>query len=74
MEEGVMKDFNVHYDAKEDVLYLAKEGQEEEVIEVAPGVNLEFDASGKLIGVELFQASHILKDVLKPMERKLEAV
>ena len=69
-----MKDFNVHYDAKEDVLYLAKEGQEEEVIEVAPGVNLEFDASGKLIGVELFQASHILKDVLKPMERKLEAV
>lgn len=31
-----MKDFRVFYDEKEDILYLAKEGQEEEVVEISP--------------------------------------
>ena len=66
-----MKDFRVFYDEKEDILYLAKQGQEEEVMEVAPGVNLEFDKGGQLIGVELFNASTLLKDVIKPMEKKI---
>jgi len=52
-----MEDFKVFYDEKEDVLYLGKEGQEEEVVELAPGINVEFDDSGELIGVELFNAS-----------------
>ena len=30
----------VYYDAEVDVLYLAREGQEEEVVEVYPGLNL----------------------------------
>jgi uncharacterized protein YuzE len=72
MEEGLMKDFRVFYDEKEDILYLAKEGQEEEVLELAPGVNMELDASGKLIGVEVFNASSVFKDVIKPMEKKLQ--
>lgn len=67
-----MEDFKVFYDEKEDILYLAKEGQEEEVVELAPGVNVELDASGKLIGVELFKASALLKDVIKSMDRKLK--
>ena len=67
-----MGDFNVFYDEKEDVLYLAKEGEEEEVVELALGVNVELDASGELIGVELFKASRLLKDVIKPMDRKLK--
>ncbi len=67
-----MEDFNVFYDEKEDVLYLAKKGQEEEVVEIAPGVNVELDASGKLIGVELFKASRLFKDVIKSMDRKLK--
>ena len=51
----------VHYDAEADVLYLAKEGQEEEVVEVYPGMNLELDANRELIGVELLQASELHK-------------
>jgi len=35
-----MEDFKVFYDGKEDVLYFAKEGQEEEVVELGPGVNV----------------------------------
>jgi uncharacterized protein YuzE len=71
MEEGFMKDFKVFYDEKEDILYLAKEGQEKEVIELAPGINVELDNGGQLIGVELLNASALLKDVIKPMEKKI---
>ena len=67
-----MKDFKVFYDEKEDVLYLAKEGQEEEVVELAPGINVELDASGELIGVELFKVSVLFKDVIKSMDKKLK--
>jgi uncharacterized protein YuzE len=66
-----MKDFKVFYDEKEDILYLGKEGQEEEVIELAPGINVELDNGGQLIGVELLNASALLKDVIKPMEKKI---
>jgi len=68
-----MEDFKVVYDEKEDILYLAKEGQEEEVVELSPGVNLELDGAGKLIGVEIFKASSRFKDVIKLMERRLQA-
>ncbi|MBI5695758.1 MAG: DUF2283 domain-containing protein [Nitrospirae bacterium] len=69
----MMEDFKVLYDEKDDILYLAKEGQEEEVVELSPGVNMELDAEGRLIGVEIFKASTRFKDVIKLMERKLEA-
>lgn len=68
-----MEDFKVFYDEKEDILYLAKEGREEEVVELSPGVNIELDSSGKLIGVEVFQASSRFKDVIKLMEKRLQA-
>lgn len=67
-----MKEFKVFYDEDADILYLAKEGEEVEVVEVSPGVNLEFDSNGNLIGVELFNASHMFKNVLKSMEKKLQ--
>jgi len=73
MEENLMKDFRVSYDEKEDILYLAREGHEEEVVELSPGVNVELDASGALIGVELFNASTLFKDVIKSMEKKIQA-
>lgn len=53
-----MEDFKIFYDEEEDILYLGKEGKEEEVVELSPGVNVEIDESGKLIGVEVFKASH----------------
>ena len=67
-----MEDFKIFYDEAEDILYLAKEGEKEEVIEVSPGVNMELDASGKLIGVEIFRASMRFKDVLRQMEKRLQ--
>jgi uncharacterized protein YuzE len=72
MEETLMQDFRVYYDEKEDVLYLAKEGEEEEVVELSPGVNIELDGSGNLIGVEVFKASTLFKDVIKLMEKRLQ--
>ncbi len=66
-----MNDFKVFYDDEEDILFLAKEGEEAEVVEISPGVNMELDSEGKLIGVEVFHASMMFKDVLKSMEKKL---
>ena len=60
----------VHYDPEFDVLYLAREGQEEEVVEISPGLNLELDSSGDLIGVEILQASHMLKEVIGALLKK----
>ncbi len=67
-----MGDFKVFYDEEEDILYLAKEGEEAEVVEVSPGVNMEIDSNGNLIGVELFKASRMFKNVLKPMGKKFQ--
>ncbi|MBI4287527.1 MAG: DUF2283 domain-containing protein [Chloroflexi bacterium] len=60
----------VHYDEEVDVLYLAREGQEEQVIEVHPGINLELDSKGDLIGVEILRASLLLKGVIEPLRDK----
>ena len=68
-----MQKFKIFYDEEEDILYLAKEGEEREVVEVSPGVNVELDNSGKLIGVEVFKASRLFKDVIKLMEKRLQA-
>lgn len=68
-----MEDLKVYYDDKEDILYLAKEGREEESIELYPGVNIELDNAGKLIGIEIFKASSLFKDAIKSMEKKLQA-
>ncbi|HHT9144005.1 MAG TPA: DUF2283 domain-containing protein [Candidatus Wujingus californicus] len=67
-----MADFKVSYDEKEDILYLSREGIEEEVVELSPGVNAELDMEGNLIGVEIFNASTLLKDVVKLIENKLQ--
>jgi uncharacterized protein YuzE len=61
----------VNYDPEVDVLYIARAGEEEEVVEVYPGLSLEKDASGELIGVEILQASEILKEVIDPLRRKV---
>lgn len=62
--------FKVRYDQAQDILYLAREGEEAEAVEVAPGVTLEFDAEGGLLGVEIFRASQVLREVLKPLGAK----
>ena len=68
-----MKEFEIYYDETEDILYLAREGEQEEVVELSPGVNAELDKSGKLVGVEIFKASYLFKDVIKVTEKRLQA-
>jgi uncharacterized protein YuzE len=64
----------VNYDSVSDVLYLVtKEGTEAEFREVAPGVNVELDEDGQVIGVEILGASRILGNVLEPLYRKRKA-
>lgn len=60
----------VHYDGDADVLYLARGGLEVTTEEVSPGITLEFDKQGQLIGVEILRASQVLGDVLEPLGRK----
>ena len=69
----MMEEFKIFYDEEEDILYLGKEGTEEEVVELSPGVNVEVDESGKLMGVEVFKASYRFRDVIKLMEKRLQA-
>lgn len=73
MEEIIMESFKIFYDEGQDILYIGIEGEEEEVIELYPGINIELDSSGKIIGIEAFNASHLFKDVIKLMEKKLES-
>ena len=63
--------YPVHYDKKEDILYFGvHSGAEEEFIEVAPGVSVELDKNGKVMGIEVLNASEILKPVFKPNQRQ----
>jgi len=59
-----------YYDSEADILYLAREGVEEEVIELHPGINMEIDKDGQLIGIELLKASKLFRDVIKPLEQR----
>jgi len=68
-----MIDFAVHYDESEDILYLGKKGEENNVIELSPGVNIELDQSGSMIGIELFRASSLLKGVIESLGKKVKA-
>jgi uncharacterized protein YuzE len=73
VEDIRMSDFKVFYDEEQDVLYFGKEGQEEESVELAPGVNVELDKSGQVIGLEVFNAASRFRQVIKPMEQTIEA-
>lgn len=65
----------VNYDTKSDVLYiLAKKAEEEEFVEIAPGINIELDEKGEVIGVEILNASKFFKPIAKPLYRHMQAV
>ena len=62
----------INYDQKSDVLYIGvKKGIEEEFIEISPGINIELDSNGQVIGVEILNASKILKSVVKPLQKQI---
>lgn len=65
----------VNYDSKADVLYIvARKGKEEEFVEIAPGINVELDENGEVIGIEIFDASRFLKPIAKPLYRHMQMV
>jgi len=56
----------IHYDSQSDVFYVGiKRGTEEEWREVAPGVSVELDENSEVIGIEILNASQILRPVIK---------
>jgi uncharacterized protein YuzE len=63
----------VYYDRELDILYFAQKGQEEEVVEISPGINLELGANGELLGVEILNASSLMKSVIEPLREKAMA-
>jgi len=64
----------VNYDSQSDVLYIAMgEGMEEEYVEVVPGVNVELDARGEIIGIEILRASEFLRPVAVPLLERTRA-
>ena len=55
----------IYYDKRTDVLwFLIKSGKEEEHREVAPGVSVELDEKGELLGIEILHASKVLGSVV----------
>lgn len=71
MTQKLIMKLNVHYDKKVDVLYLSRKGEEEVVEEIYPGVSLEFGREGKIVGIEILNASTVLRDALKPLQEKV---
>lgn len=70
MGKGVTKSL-IKYDASSDVLYMAtRKGLEEEFTEIAPGVNVELDSNGNVLGVEILRASQTLKGFLKSLGKR----
>jgi len=72
----IMKKINskkiINYDQKSDVLYIGvKRGIEEDFIEISPGINIELDSKGQVIGIEILNASKVLKSVIKPLQRQI---
>ena len=63
----------VRYDAKADAIYiLTRKGTEEEFIEMAPGVNLELNDQGGVIGIEILNASRLFRGITKSLYRQLQ--
>ena len=64
----------ISYDKKSDSLYIfAKGGEEEQVVELVPGVNIELDRAGHVIGIEILKASRFFINLQKSKTSKLKA-
>ncbi len=61
----------VNYDPASDSLLLAiKKGKEESFEEIAPGVSVEFDSKGNILGFEILKASRHFKKSLPDLAKK----
>lgn len=62
----------VNYDRLTDVLYIGVgKGVEEEFIEISPGINVELDSQGKVIGIEVLNASKVLRPMVASFRKQI---
>lgn len=53
-----------NYDKESDSLFIyLEEGEEENFEEIVPGINIELDKNGKIIGVEILKASRFMNKI-----------
>ena len=53
-----------YYDKESDSLLInIKEGEEESFEEIIPGINVELNEAGEIIGIEILRASRFMKNV-----------
>ena len=65
----------INYDSESDVVYIVvRKGPEETVVEVAPGINVELDEKGEIIGIEILRASKFFKPIVKPLYRQMQVI
>ncbi|MGB8951356.1 MAG: DUF2283 domain-containing protein [Candidatus Aminicenantales bacterium] len=43
------------------------------ILFLSPGVNLEMNQKGEVIGIEILNASQVLKDIVEPLREKAAA-
>ncbi|MEX0920301.1 MAG: DUF2283 domain-containing protein [Candidatus Pacearchaeota archaeon] len=61
-----MKDKKYNYDAESDSLFIyLKEGEEESFEEIVPGINIELDEEGEILGIEVLKASRFSENLRK---------
>ena len=64
---GSAMNLKLCYDAEFDLLHWGQAGIEDAAVEVYPGVTLELDAAGAIIGVEVFNAGQLLGPDFQPL-------
>ena len=60
----------IHYDQESDVFYIGMKGIEEECVEVSPGINVELNENGKVVGIEILNASKIFQPIVRSIKQK----
>lgn len=60
------KNKKVFYDKRSDALwFFIKPGVEESYREIAPGINIELGKNDEVLGIEVLNASKVLKPILE---------
>lgn len=60
-----------NYDEKSDSLHIGiKDGEEDSFEEIVPGINVELDEKGNVLGVEILKASRFNKNLKLPLLAK----
>ncbi len=58
-----MSEPRMRYFEREDILHIAiSEEPEMGSVELAPNITVELNAAGELIGIEILEASHFIRD------------